>query len=137
MESAHLADLHHEIRHVQGRGVAGDLLPDPHGQPPVEHRVRPEDHEQHETGLAAHPARALLDCQRLDHLGNLVQRAIDLRRPDPDGLDVDDAVRPAVDPGVPRVVELDQVAVRPDAGVLLEVGLMKARSIVPEESERP
>src|SRR5262249_8080157 len=60
---------------------------------------------------------------------------VDLRRADPDALDVEHPVRAAMDPGLPFLIELDQVAVGPDSLVLAEIGIVEAAAVVVQESQ--
>ena len=126
---------HHQLGHVQRRRLGGDRLAELQGQLAVERPAIPHHRQQHQPRAAV---PALFDRHRLLHLGQIAQRLVDLAGADSDALDVQHPVGAAVDPRLPVPVELDQVAVGPDALVGGEVGVVEAAAVlVAEQAERP
>ena len=125
-----LGDGDDQRRHVRRRASRRSVRADLERQARRRGAPSPQHHQQHQpvrAGLAGVP---LLDGHRLARSrGKSAQDAVDLGRADADAVDVEHAVRAAVHPRGAVGVELDQVAVRPDARVLGEVGVVEAAAV--------
>ena len=121
-----VGDRHDPGRHVARRAVAPDLPPDALDQGAVELRPVGQAHEQHDPLIAV---PFLADRERLDHLGDLLDLAIDLGGPDPHPARIEHRVRAAVDDQPVVGGQLDMVAVRPHAGEALEIGRRVAAAV--------
>ena len=104
----------------------------------VEPRSRPEHHEEHHPGAARPVGVALLHGHGVGDLGDLPENGVDLARADPEAVDVEDAVGAAVQSRRTVGIELDEVAVRPHARVVGEVGRVEAGAVgVAQEADGP
>src|SRR5438128_2424161 len=71
----------------------------------------------------------LLDRHRLADLLDVSENAVDLRGADADAAHIEDPIGTAVQPPTAMGRGLDQIAMRPEAGVLGEIGGMEARAV--------
>ena len=130
----HLGDLLHLARHVARRAVLAHAPADRGDQVVVELGAVVEHDEQRHpvllTGLRD------VDHERIDHLRHGEHRAVDLARAHADAAAVDRRVRAAGDDGGAALGDADPVAVAPDAGIGVEVGLLQPRAVLvaPEAS---
>ena len=129
----------HDRRHVRRRACSTQRPPDASPRrSPSSAAPGPQHQQQHHPGRARPGRVALLDGHRLGDLRHVRSDGVDLARPDAHAVDVEHAVRAAVQPRRPVGVELDQVAVRPHAGVVGEVGGVEPRAVrVADEADRP
>ena len=120
------------LGHVARRAVLAHAPADRGDEVVVElGAVAQHDEQRHPVLLAV--ARDV-DDERVHHLVEREHGAVDLARPHAHAAAVDGRVRAAVDHRGPARRDADPVAVAPDAGVVLEVGLAQPRAVlvVPE-----
>src|SRR4051812_42475619 len=135
-----VGDLEDLRRHVARGGVVADAALDAIRDFVVHAEAVTQLDEEHDAHVAL---PVLADDERLDHLLELLDLAVDLRRADPDAARVEHGVRPAVDDDAVVLGDLGPVAVAPDVRVLLEIrsAVPRAVGIVPEadrhRGERP
>ena len=120
-----LRHLGHHLGHVGHRAAPAELLLDAQAEGPVEHMARAQHDQQHQPA-AAGLARCRCSTAMASAISGTARGPVDLGRADPDAADVEHAVRPPVHPGRAAGRELDEVTVRPHAGVLREVGAVEA-----------
>src|SRR4029079_7173654 len=90
------------------------------------HAVGEDDEERH---LVPAAWQFEADDQAVDDLGESLDDAVQLARPEPDPLAVERRVRTTFDDRAPPLRDADPVPVAPDARVHLEVALAVARPI--------
>ncbi len=106
-----------------------ELAAYPRNQRSIEHRPGAEHHQEHEPCTAGNIFRALLDREGFEHFGDILQDPVNFRGTDADAPDVDRPIRAAMQARATRLREFDQIAVRPEAGVLAEISLVEPASI--------
>src|SRR5882762_4456668 len=129
----------HDFRgHVPRGSMGANLVLDLRDQPVFESKSLTELHEQHHAHVADLAWRpGLADHERLDHLLQLLDLAVDLGRSDAHAARVEHCIRSAVDDHAVVPGDLAPVAVGPDPGKSIEVGGPVSRFVgVVPESER-
>ena len=89
-------------------------------------------HEQHDAHIALSQSWPIDDA--LEHLRQLLDLAVDLRRADAHAAGIEHRVRAAIDDDAAMLGQLDIVAMAPDVGEALEIGgaVFLAVGVVPE-----
>src|SRR5204863_505084 len=119
-----------------GRGPLLDIRADTLLELLVEREAGPELHEEHDARVFRVVRRPdLADRDRLFHLVDTLDDAIDLRGADAHAAGVERGVGAAVDDHRAAFGQLGPVAVAPDVRVLVEIGrvIALAAAVVPED----
>src|SRR6266705_2226227 len=134
-----IGHLHDFRGDVPRSGMGANLVLDLRDQPVFEDKPLAELHEQdhaHIADLAGRPG--LADHERFDHLLQLLDLAVDLRRADAHAPRVEHGIRSAVNDHAFASGDLAPIAVGPDSGKSLEVGgpVFRSAGVVPESDRQ-